>query len=185
MALFKKKLTLDEILAGIDNLSDEEKLKLGEQLKELYKADDEPETEENYEENGNEEVEENAEGEENVEGEEGKETDGETGQESEDGGSEESEPEPEPEPEAEPEAEEEISEGEEHIEKEMEEFSAIRADIAELKKVVAAIAARFDADSDNEEEGEDIAWGVGAKEAKADTPPESETEKCRRKYFNF
>lgn len=179
MALFKKKLTLDEILAGIDNLSDEEKLKLGEQLKELYKADDEPETEENYEENGNEEVEESAEGEENAEGEEGKETDGETGQESEDGGSEETEPE------AEPEAEEETSEGEEHIEKEMEEFSAIRADIAELKKVVAAIAARFDADSDNEEDGEDIAWGVGAKEAKADTPPESETEKCRRKYFNF
>lgn len=179
MALFKKKLTLDEILAGIDNLSDEEKLKLGEQLKGLYKADNEPETEEN----GNEEVEESAEGEENAEGEEGEGTDGETGQESEDGGSEENEPEPEPE--AEPEAEEETSEGEEHIEKEMEEFSAIRADISELKKVVAAIAARFDADSDNEEEGENIAWGVGAKEAKADTPPESETEKCRRKYFNF
>lgn len=44
MALFgKKKLSLDEILAGIDNLSDEEKAKLKAKMDDLYKAEDERE----------------------------------------------------------------------------------------------------------------------------------------------
>lgn len=176
MALFKKKLTLDEILAGIDNLSDDEKLKFGEQMKELYKAEDEPETEESYPED---------EGEESAENEEGAESEGLEESEEGDDGDETAEEEDVDTVESEPEAEEEASESEEHIEKETEELAAIRTDIAELKKVVASIAARFDADADNEEDGEDIAWGVGAKEAKVDTPTESETEKCRRKYFNF
>ena len=44
MAIFgKKKLTLDEILEGIANLSDEDKAKIGEKMKDLYKAEDERE----------------------------------------------------------------------------------------------------------------------------------------------
>lgn len=43
MAFFKKKLSLDEILKGIDNLSDEEKAELGVKMKDLYKAEDERE----------------------------------------------------------------------------------------------------------------------------------------------
>lgn len=44
MALFgKKKLSLDEILAGIDNLSDEEKAQLKAKMDDLYKAEDERE----------------------------------------------------------------------------------------------------------------------------------------------
>lgn len=40
MALFNKKLSLDEILKGIDNLSDEEKEKVKEKVEDLYKAED-------------------------------------------------------------------------------------------------------------------------------------------------
>jgi hypothetical protein len=41
MAIFgKKKLTLDEILEGVNNLSEEEKKALGEKMKDLYKAED-------------------------------------------------------------------------------------------------------------------------------------------------
>lgn len=43
MALFNKKLSLDEILKGIDNLSDEEKEKVKEKVADLYKAEDERE----------------------------------------------------------------------------------------------------------------------------------------------
>jgi cell division protein FtsL len=43
MALFKKKLSLDEILEGIANLSDEEKAQIGEKMKDLYKSEDERE----------------------------------------------------------------------------------------------------------------------------------------------
>lgn len=44
MAIFgKKKLTLDEILEGIKDLSDEDKAKIGEKMKDLYKAEDERE----------------------------------------------------------------------------------------------------------------------------------------------
>lgn len=44
MALFgKKKLSLDEILKGINDLSEEDKAKLGDHMKDLYKAEDERE----------------------------------------------------------------------------------------------------------------------------------------------
>lgn len=43
MALFKKGLTLDEILKGIDGLSDEEKEKVHAKMQDLYKAEDERE----------------------------------------------------------------------------------------------------------------------------------------------
>lgn len=44
MAIFgKKKLTLDEILEGIKDLSDEDKAKIGEKMKDLYKSEDERE----------------------------------------------------------------------------------------------------------------------------------------------
>lgn len=44
MAIFgKKKLTLDEILEGVKNLSEDEKKALGEKMEDLYKAEDERE----------------------------------------------------------------------------------------------------------------------------------------------
>lgn len=43
MSLFKKKPTLDEILSGIDQLSDEEKEKVHAKMQDLYKAEDERE----------------------------------------------------------------------------------------------------------------------------------------------
>ena len=43
MSIFKKKLTLDDILKGIDNLSEEEKAKVHAKMQDLYKAEDERE----------------------------------------------------------------------------------------------------------------------------------------------
>lgn len=43
MALFGKKLSLDEILKGIDGLSDEDKAKVKSKMEDLYKAEDERE----------------------------------------------------------------------------------------------------------------------------------------------
>lgn len=41
--MFGKKITLDDILKGIDNLSDEEKAKVRDKMADLYKAEDERE----------------------------------------------------------------------------------------------------------------------------------------------
>lgn len=41
--MFGKKLSLDEILRGIDNLSDEDKEKVADKMSDLYKAEDERE----------------------------------------------------------------------------------------------------------------------------------------------
>ena len=41
--MFGKKITLDDILKGIDNLSDEEKEKVRDKMADLYKAEDERE----------------------------------------------------------------------------------------------------------------------------------------------
>lgn len=43
MSIFKKKLTLDDILKGIDSLSEEEKAKVHAKMQDLYKAEDERE----------------------------------------------------------------------------------------------------------------------------------------------
>ena len=43
MGLFNKKLSLDDILKGIDDLTDEEKAKVKEKVEDLYKAEDERE----------------------------------------------------------------------------------------------------------------------------------------------
>ena len=46
MSLFKKKPTLDEILSGIDQLSDKDKEKVYAKMQDLYKAEDEGEVDE-------------------------------------------------------------------------------------------------------------------------------------------
>lgn len=43
MSIFKKKLTLDDILKGIDDLPEEEKAKVHAKMQDLYKAEDERE----------------------------------------------------------------------------------------------------------------------------------------------
>lgn len=51
--MFGKKLSLDEILRGIDNLSDDEKEKVADKMADLYKAEDEREIDKIEEEKAN------------------------------------------------------------------------------------------------------------------------------------
>lgn len=190
MGLFgKKKLSADEIIAGIEALSDEE---LARVKWALGGADEEP-TEQTAE-----EAPEAAEAE----------TDG-TESEDPTPTTEPEEPAAEPaaeesaeappaepaaaEPGAETPAEDAPTEGEpaEEATEEPEKGAAsddiaqIRAEVAKLTETVAALAARLDADAENNETDEEEPFGLAAGANGHEAPVEDELEAARKKHWNF
>lgn len=187
MALFgKKKITLDEILSSLEGLTDEERASLKDKLEDLYKAEDEreidkieaekasdSETEEEKEEGVSEESEEIGKDVDELEEEaaEGGNPEAEEAIEEKDEGEE---------PETETETEEK-AETEEHND----DISALYAMVADLKKTVEALAARFDADAKNEEEDPFEAFGSTPSNYGGEAKEASDVEKMKAKYWNL
>ena len=182
MKLFgKKKLSLDEILAGIEALSDEDKERL---RLELGGADEES-TEESAEApteepSGTEQAEETPAGEEPPENPEEEAP----AEQTEPAASEQSEEDPHTEGEESMPPPEELSE--ERAEKEGDGLAALRAEMAELSKTVEALAARIGADAENNggtDKGE--AFGLAADTNGHEAPEEDDLDRAIRKHWNF
>ena len=184
MALFKKKISLDDIVAALSELTPEEK----EQIKAMLDGTTEEEaTEEPVEETETEEVEEVA----TEEPTEEAPTEDETATETapvEDAPTEEA---PEEEAVEEEMVDEEVPETHEETATEVEEpkkddTSELYAMIADLKKTVEALAARINADAENEgEKDETEEFGITPNNFGGNTPPESDLEKIKAKYWNL
>lgn len=185
MALFgKKKITLDEILSSLEDLTDEERVSLKDKLEDLYKAEDEREIDKIEAEKAS-----------DSETEEDKEED--VSEESEEIGKDVDELEEEAAEEGNPEAEEAIEEKDEGEEPEPEteeeaeteehhdDTSALYAMVADLKKTVEALAARLDADAKNEEEDPFEAFGSTPSNYGGEVKEASDVEKMKAKYWNL
>lgn len=181
MSLFSKKLTLDDILKGIDSLSDDDKRALRAKIEDLDKAEDEreidkieeekatdPETEEDKGEDVNEESEEI-----------GKDVDEIEEEAAEDG-------DPVAEAAEEEKAEEETEEKE--TEDHHDDTAKLYEMVSDLKKTVEALAARMDADAENgkeEEEDPFSEFGISPKDYGTEDEESSEVEKMKAKYWNM
>lgn len=190
MSLFKKKkLTLDEILESLSNLTDEEKASLKDKLDNLYKAEDEREIDKIEEDKADDatEADEKAEEKDEESEEIGKDVD-ELEEEAE--ADEESEPEEESEEATEePEAEEPTPEQTADEEAETEEHHADTKELytmlAELKKSVEALAARINAEEANEEEDPFKEFGIAPGDFGKEAEDEGDVEKMKSKYWNL
>ena len=186
MSLFKKKISLDDIVAAFSEMTPEEK----EQLKAMLDGTTEEEaTDETTEETTTEteEVEE-------VPTEEPTEeapTEEETVEETAPVDEAPTEEAPEEEAVEEEMVEEEVPETPEETTPEVDEpnkddTSELYAMIADLKKTVEALAARINADAENEgEEDETEAFGITPNNFGGNTPPESDLDKIKAKYWNL
>lgn len=180
MGLFgKKKLSVDEILEAIENLSEDEQSRL---KFTLGGADEEP---------AEEPTEAPAE-----------ETDGAESEDPTPADPAEAETEPAPAEEAEAPAAEPVEEtpAEETLAEEAptepaaeepengaasDDIAQIRAEVAKLTETVAALAARLDADAENGKTDEGEAFGLGADSNGHEAPVEDELEAARKKHWNF
>ena len=177
MLFGKRKLSLDDILNGIDALSDEDKERLrwelggSEQPPEETPAEqpaeaptEEPATEETPANEPAEPAEEEPSAEEAEE------------------------PAPEENPTEEP-TEQPTEEPVEEVDKaegEADELADIRAEMAEMKKTLEALAARLDADAENKTEEEPTEpFGVAAGATGNEAPKESDLERAKKKYWNI
>lgn len=184
MALFKKKMSLDEIVAALAELSPEEK----EQIKAMLDGTSEEEvTDEPIEETKTEEVEESP----TEEPTEETHTEDETATETAPVDEVPTEEAPVEETVEEKMVEEEVSVTSEEAAAEVEEpnkddASELYQMIADLKKTVEALAARINADAENEgQEEEAEEFGITPNNFGGNTPPESDLDKIKAKYWNL